>query len=398
MNGRTKFAVALSVETDPVAAATEAAERVRRELGGATPTLTVVFATPRLCTDPWALVDTVHAVLAPQHLVGCTSEAIIGEGREIEDSPGLSVWSAVLPDALVETFRLTSSPDGDGVVGWPDHLRHTDTPVLALADPFTLRVDAMIEQHNAGDGPAVIGGLASGGRRAGEHVIFVDRDVHFEGGVLVELAGASIVPVVSQGCAPIGPDMVITAGGGPVVAELAGMDAFAKISSVVDDLDASERELLRQPLLAGIVIDENQPDYGRGDFLVRGIHGRDADTGAIYVGEHVRVGQTFRLHVRDAASAHDDLYAALRDARQATGSLTPAGGLIFTCNGRGLRMFGTPDHDATAVATELGVPAAGMFCNGEIGPVGGKTFIHGFTATMALFLDDKNGPDTLPSE
>lgn len=393
VSGQSKFAAALSVDPDPVAAATEAARNIAAQLSGAPVTLAVVFASPGLCTDPWSLLDALHGELAPEHLIGCTGEAIIGDGREIEGAPALSVWCTSLPDVAVETFRLSVQPGdgGDEIVGWPEWLADTDpedTPLLVLADPFTLAADVMLEQHNARGRPVIIGGLASGGRRAGEHVVFHDRDVHFDGGVGVALPGAQIIPMVSQGCAPIGPDMVITAGGGPVVAELAGTNAFDKISRVVDELSETERHLLRQPLLAGLVINENQPDYSRGDFLVRGIHGRDPDTGAVYIGEHVRIGQTFRLHVRDAQSADEDLRLALREARAMSGARNPVAALVFTCNGRGTHMFGAPDHDASAIAEELGVPTAGLFCNGEIGPVGGVTFLHGFTATMAVFLAD----------
>jgi small ligand-binding sensory domain FIST len=391
VNRMSKFAVALSVDPDPVAAATEVSLRARAALDGAAPSLAVIFASPQLCTDPWSLLETIHEHLAPERLIGCTGEAIIGEGREVERGPALSLWCASLPDVAVQTFRLAAEPssDGDEIVGWPEAIGSSsdETPLIVLADPFTLPADVMIEQHNARGWPAMVGGLASGGARPGEHVLFLDREVHFDGGVGADLPGASIVPVVSQGCAPIGPDMVITAGGGPVVAELAGVTAFDKITRVVDELSDDERRLLDQPLLAGLVINENQPEYGRGDFLVRGIHGRDPDTGAVYIGEHVRVGQTFRLHVRDAGSADQDLRIALREVRETESELHPAAGLLFTCNGRGTRMFGTADHDATAIVDELGVPAAGMFCNGEIGPVGGRTFLHGFTATMALFLE-----------
>lgn len=391
VSDRSKFAVALSVDPDPVAAANEAARSIVAQLEGATATLAVVFATPSLCTDPWSLLETLHTELAPEHLIGCTGEAIIGDGREVESGPALSVWCASLPGIAVETFALTADVvDGvDAIAGWPDLLDEglpSDTPLVVLADPFTLPADAMLEQHNRRNGPVIVGGLASGGRRPGEHVLFRDHDVHFDGGVGVTLPGAHIIPLVSQGCAPVGPDMVITAGGGPVVAELAGMNAFDKITQVVDELDDAERVILRQPLLAGIVINENQPEYGRGDFLVRGIHGRDPDTGAVYVGEHIRVGQTFRLHVRDAESADEDLRLALREAKQQAGDHAIASGLVFSCNGRGRHMFGTPDHDAGAIAAELGIPHAGMFCNGEIGPIGGTTFLHGFTATMAVFV------------
>ncbi len=384
-----KFAVALSVDDDPVVAATRAAREACARLGGPGPTLTVMFVSPRLCTDPWSLLEVIHEELAPESLVGCTGEAIVGAGREVEGGPALSLWCARLPGATARTFRL-STDDGEEIVGWPDEIDGPDppTPLLLLADPFTLPANVMIDEHNARGRPPIIGGLASGGTRPGEHVLFLDQDVHFDGGVGVEIPGAAILPVVSQGCAPIGPDMVITAGGGPVVGELAGEAAFDRISRVVDELTKEERRLLRQPLLAGLVINENQPEYGRGDFLVRGIHGRDPETGSVYIGEHVRVGQTFRLHVRDAGSADTDFRLALREARDVGGLLKPAAGLLFTCNGRGTHMFGTADHDAAAVDEELGIPTAGMFCNGEIGPVGGKTFLHGFTATMAVFLDE----------
>lgn len=393
MTDLSKFAVALSLDPEPVAAATEAALRIKEQLAGTPVTLAVMFASPSLCTDPWSLLDALHTELAPEHLIGCIGESIIGDGREVEGAPALSLWCASLPDVEVETFRLwvESTDDGGEIIGWPEpsvDAAPDTTPMLVLADPFTLPADVMVDQHNARSRQALIGGLASGGRRAGEHVVFHNRDVHFDGGVGVELPGAHIIPVVSQGCAPIGPDMVITAGGGPVVAELAGTNAFDKITHVVDELSDDERHLLRQPLLAGIVINENQPEYGRGDFLVRGIHGRDPDTGAVYIGEHVRIGQTFRLHVRDARSADEDLRIALREAQAHSGGQTPAAALVFSCNGRGTHMFGTPDHDASAISDELGVPTAGLFCNGEIGPVGGKTFLHGFTATMAVFLHD----------
>ncbi len=393
VSATSKFAVALAEGPDPATVALSAARSVREQMAGAPVTLAVIFASPSLCTDPWLLLDTLHTELAPEHLAGCTGETIIGGAREIEGAPALSLWCASLPDVAVETFRLSVQPvQGEDVIaGWPEWLAESgpdDTPLLVLVDPFTLPADMMLQQHNAQGRPAIIGGLASGGRRPGEHVVFHDRDVHFDGGVGVALPGASIIPMVSQGCAPIGPDMVITAGGGPVVAELAGINAFDKITRVVDELTEDERQLLRQPLLAGIVINENQPEYGRGDFLVRGIHGRDPDTGAVYIGEHVRIGQTFRLHVRDAQSADSDLRLALREARALSGAHTPAAGLVFSCNGRGTHMFGAPDHDAAAIADELGIPAAGLFCNGEIGPVGGTTFLHGFTATMAVFLDD----------
>jgi small ligand-binding sensory domain FIST len=155
---------------------------------------------------------------------------------------------------------------------------------------------------------------------------------------------------------------------------------------VIAGLSPRERDLAAQGLLAGIVIDENKPAYGRGDFLMRGIIGVDEESGALAVGEGVRVGQTIRFHARDAASADEDLRLALSKTKRSGNR--PAGALLFTCNGRGTRMFESPDHDSKALVSALGSPAvSGFFCGGEIGPVGGRSFLHGFTATMAIFLD-----------
>jgi small ligand-binding sensory domain FIST len=190
--------------------------------------------------------------------------------------------------------------------------------------------------------------------------------------------------VVSQGCAPIGRDAVITRAEGNVIYELAGQPAVERLKEELEQLPLERQLLAARGLLAGLVIDENKPTYERGDYLMRGLLGADDESGAIAVGERVRVGQTLRFHVRDAASADDDLRLSLADTLTGT---QPAGALLFTCNGRGRGMFPVDDHDARLVEEALGGDAiAGFFCGGEFGPVGGQTFLHGFTATLAVFL------------
>ena len=166
--------------------------------------------------------------------------------------------------------------------------------------------------------------------------------------------------------------------------ELAGQPAFEKLRSEIAALTPEEHALVTQGLLVGVVIDENRPEYDVGDFLMRGLLGADEVSGSLVLGETVRVGQTVRFFARDAGSADADLRRALDGVREAG----PAGALLFTCNGRGTHMFREPDHDARLVAETLGTRAlAGFFCGGEIGPVGSKAFLHGFTATLAVFLE-----------
>jgi len=209
--------------------------------------------------------------------------------------------------------------------------------------------------------------------------------VHSEGAVGVVVSGPPVCTVVSQGCRPIGHEAVITRCEGNVVYELAGRRPLERLRTEIAALSSEERALAARGLLVGLVIDENQPEYETGDFLMRGLLGADEASGALALGDTVRVGQTLRFFVRDAASADADLRRALggplRRAR-------PAGALLFTCNGRGSNMFPQPDHDARVVTEMLQTDAlAGFFCGGEIGPVGGKVFLHGFTATLAIFLE-----------
>jgi len=229
----------------------------------------------------------------------------------------------------------------------------------------------------------VLGGIASAG--PGPDTLLYDGERAGGGAVGVLLRGADVRACVSQGACPVGPEMAVTAAEGSEIHELASEPALERLQRAIGELEPAEQAMAGGGILLGIVIDPNKPDYERGDFLTRGIVGVDEQTGSLTVGARVAVGQTVRLQVRDAASAHEDLALAL-DRQLADLDGPPAGALVFTCNGRGSRMFGTPDHDAQAVAEAFsGAPTGGFFCAGEIGPVGDRNFVHGFTATLAVF-------------
>ena len=232
----------------------------------------------------------------------------------------------------------------------------------------------------------LLGGLASARSPDAETPLLLGDEVVTSGAVGVRFEGVEILPCVSQGASPIGPELTITACEGPIIGELAGRPALEKLRETIEALTADDLRLVQGGLLMGIVIDPNKPEYLQGDFLVRGLVGADPDTGQVAVGTDVRPGQVVRLHARDAASADRDLRAALGARMQALGGRAPAGALLISCNGRGAGMFGHAHHDATALDHELGgAPAAGFFAAGEIGPVGGEYFVHGFTATIAVF-------------
>jgi small ligand-binding sensory domain FIST len=259
--------------------------------------------------------------------------------------------------------------------------------VILLPDPYSFATDVLLRRlHREAPGVPVLGGLSSG--RTFEHTaaLFHDELVLESGMVGARLDGVEMLPCVSQGAAPLGPELTITRAEGHVIAELAGKSALAKLREVFEELTDRERGLINGGLLVGLVIDAGKPEYEQGDFLVRGLLGADPEVGSIAVGAPVSTGQIVRLHARDARSADRDLREALGLRRTALGGRPPAGALMFTCNGRGRGMFGVPDHDSGTLAAELGaIPTAGFFAAGEIGPVGGESFLHGFTATVAVF-------------
>ncbi len=386
--GAVRIASGLAARDAGVDSFAEAASRAELGLGGAPADLVAVFAaTPNLDSVESGLAA-VEARLRPRALMGCGAQGVLGDGRELEEG-GVVVWAASLGDGEAESFHLepiSAGDDGIVIAGLPD-LDGADA-VIMLADPYSFPIEPLLAQLGEDfPGLPVIGGLASASHADEGCVLIHDDAVANSGAVGAVLRGVEVRACVSQGARPIGPEMTITAAEGNVVHELASRPALVRLREAIGELDQQERVLAGNGLLLGLVIDGNRPEYERGDFLVRGLVDVDEETGSVTVGDHVRVGQTARLQVRDGASADEDLRAVLgQQLSELPGP--PAGALVFTCNGRGVGMFGEPDHDATAIEDAFGrVAAAGFFCAGEIGPVGRRNFLHGFTATMAVFPD-----------
>ena len=384
---RVRAGAGVSTQPDARVGAIEAATAARESLGGAAADLAVVFASGVHLAAPELTLEGVHEALLPGQLVGCGAGGVLGQGRELEDETGVAVWAASFADAGVQTFHAVArvGDEETAIEGLPE-LDGAEA-LLLLPDLHSFPTDGLLTGlAETVPGLPVVGGISSARTLEGVGALFVDQDVVTEGAVGAVFDGVDLLPCVSQGAAPIGPELTITAADHQVVHELAGVPALEKIKEVVSALTPRERTLVDAGLLIGLVIDGGKPDYDTGDFLVRGLLGADPDSGAVAVGAAVREGQVVRLHARDADSADRDLQRALDLGMRALGGEPPAGALCFSCNGRGRGMFGAPDHDAAALASALrGAPAAGFFAAGEIGPVGGESFLHGFTATVALF-------------
>jgi small ligand-binding sensory domain FIST len=382
-----RFGDGLAVGADLSAAAESAVTQALAPLRGQRPDLLCLF----VCGDDPAMVESAGTrameVAGARTTLGCGAGGVIGAGRGVEHEPAVSVFAACLPGVRCTPLHLelVRTPDGAAVVGMPDR-RGDDAVAVLLADPFTFPTTDFVQRsHDDLNGLPLIGGVASGPRSGGSARLFLDGYGVPAGAVGVVLGGpVTARPVVSQGCRPFGPSMTVTKAEGNVLLELAGMPALAKLEQIVAGLPARDRPAVVRGLQIGLAMDEYADEHERGDFLVRGVVGADQQQGAIAIADVVDVGRTVRFQVRDASAADEDLRELFIRFRAEAG---PAGGaLLFSCNGRGKTMFPSADHDVLAVRAGLDTTGvAGFFAAGEIGPVAGRNYLHGFTASILVF-------------
>jgi small ligand-binding sensory domain FIST len=370
-----RWASTVSRKTPLADAVAEAAGAVTTALGDVRPDLVVAFVSGEHAEAYPQLPDLVRTHVPGGLLVGCSAGGVIGGGHEVEGAAGFSLTAAVLPDVRLTPLRATT-PTPPALPGEPPQL-------LVLADPFSFDVEAFVHGVDAArPGAVVVGGLASGGRRAGENALYLGDDVVSDGLVGIAFEGNLLLDtIVAQGCRPIGEPMFVTRCERNVIFELDGRPAVLALQVVLDKLPKEDRALVRHSLFVGVVMQERQQQYGQGDFLIRNVLGVEPKQAALVVGTHVQENQVVQFHLRDAKTSADDLIHLLARYRE-----QPLGSLLFSCLGRGHHLYGEPDHDTGVFRAALGdVPLGGFFCNGEIGPVQGRTFLHGYTSAFGLF-------------
>lgn len=390
-----QIAAQCSTASDAASAVRQAAAAVARHLAGP-PQLVLAWATPEH-RQRW---DELAAALAEAFpaatRVGCSAEGVVCNAEEYETGPAVVVWAAHAPhwQAAPLHLQFNQTADGGTFEGWP-----ADGPasqaehelLLLLGEPYSFPADWLLERL-AADRPnlTICGGMASGGAQPGENRLLCNERTYDSGAVAVLLRDAHAQPVVSQGCKPVGTHFLVTRAERNLIFELGGRPALERLEETFSALPAEDARLVRNGLHLGRVTNEYQERFARGDFLVRNVVGADPQRGVLAVGDFFRVGQTVQFHVRDATTADEDLRELLAAAHASDGP--PVGGLLFTCNGRGTRLFDEPHHDSAAVARQWpGLPLAGFFAQGEIGPVGRRSWMHGFTASLALFRGQAGG-------
>jgi small ligand-binding sensory domain FIST len=376
-----RWASAISDRPDGADALEEAVASVRARLDRLD--FAIVFAAPPLARA----LEPRFADIGATTLIGCSGAGIIGDAREIEDRPAVSVTAAELPGVTCTAFHIAPDalpPNADAwraVVGVDE-----PTGLLVLADPFSGNVHDLIAGLDAAFPRArTFGGLVSGGRMPGSNLLFANGEAFRDGAVGVAFTGdLAIDTIVAQGCRPIGAPMVVTRCDGNLILELDGAKPLDVLQSLHDSLDADDRALFRHSLFVGIEMKDSMVHH-EGELLVRNLIGLDPTENILAVAARLRPFQVIRFLLRDAKAATEDLVRML-ERHRAVGHDACDGALLFSCLGRGAQLFGEPDHDSRLFQQHLGkVAVGGFFCNGEIGPVGGTTFLHGYTSSFALF-------------
>ncbi len=372
----------------------EWAEKLRAQLGAHPVSLGLVFMSPKFFPHAQATLEILRVHARIPLLAGCSSASLVAGANEFEDATGVVLALYSLPGAELKGFRFTQTQveEADSAIYWT--LESGVEPKLtngwlAFIDPFHLDAESWIRSWNATYAAVpVFGGLSSGIFSEQATQVYLNGDVFEDGGVAVSVGGdVKLSGVISQGCTPIGDTWTLTRVEQNLIHQIANRPAYAVLAETVQKLSPADQQKARGNLFIGLVVNEYLEDFHRGDFLVRNLIGGDPNSGVLAVAALPRTGQTIQFHRRDAVAANQDMDELLDQAKGKIGDATIYGGCLCCCNGRGKNLFGQPNHDAELVQKELGpLGLAGFYGNGEIGPVGEKNYLHGFTASLALFV------------
>ncbi|HEX7470794.1 MAG TPA: FIST N-terminal domain-containing protein [Verrucomicrobiae bacterium] len=370
------------------------AEDLRTQLHAPQVSLGLVFMSPRFFPHAKQVLEVLRVHARIPLLAGCSSQSLIVGDEEIEENAGVTVALYSLPGAELKAFHFTQEQveeaSGPGYWRMETGVEPEQTNGwLTFIDPFHLDSESWMQSWNEAYAPLpVLGGLASGIFQEQTTQIYLNGEVFEEGGVAISVGGdVKLVSVISQGCTPVGETWTLTKVERNFIQEIGNRPAYEVLNETFNKMLPEEQRKARGNLFIGLVVNEYLEDFHRGDFLIRNLIGADPKTGVIAVGALPRTGQTLQFQRRDAAAAREDMNELLARAGKQIGRATIYGGCLCCCNGRGRGFFGLPNHDAQVVQRRFGpMGLAGFFCNGEIGPVGQKNFLHGYTASLALFV------------
>lgn len=396
-----KWASSLAAGVNLTDAVARAANDLRAVLGDEPVDLVLAFVSHHHREGFHRVPDLVQEHLPARALAGCSGGAVLADGLEEESRPAVALAAARLPGVAVGLHAINTRelPDEDASpevwrawVGVPE----SDVHFVVLADPFSTRVEPLLNGLDyAYPSAGKVGGLASGGRLPGQNALFIGQQVRDEGAVLLSFRGdIKLETVVAQGCRPIGQALTVTRHDGNLLLEVNHQPPLKYLAELVERMSDYDRQLMRTSLFLGLHTEDPGPELPRREYLIRNLVGIDYQRGVLAVSASLEVGQVVQFHLRDKITSAEDLEIQLTGQRERIIPAAPCGALLFSCLGRGRGLYGEPNHDSRVFSDVFGaVPLAGFFCNGEIGPVGTVTHLHGYTSSFALFRPARGGAD-----
>ncbi len=391
MSGQKAFFSGLSSNKDWQKGARAITENIREQLEGRSCDLAIFFVSESYKDfDAQGFSRLLTEGLSCRLSVGCNSSGVIGDKKEIEMEPAISILAMHLPGVKLTPFYMSADDiasvrTGAELINFLDIFPPDKPRFICLADPASCDIDGFLSVFNEGyKGLPMIGGLASGAAVGAPNWLSLNGNVYTEGAVGVAMTGdIEFDTLVSQGCRPINKPFVITKAEDNVLYELAGKPTLFILRDILEALPPKDRALAEHSLFVGLVMNEQKSDFKRGDFLIRNIMGFDPETGALMIAAALKVGQTLQFQLRDAKTSSEDLKILLEKLKDSDTSA--CGGILVSCCGRGKGLYEEPDHDARIIQSMKGpLPLAGFFANGEIGPIGNKNYVHGYTSSLVI--------------
>lgn len=382
----------------------ESLDQIKSAWGNERIDFLTLFVSPNFEKDYKKIQIFILEHLNPRVLIGCSAAGIIGGGNEIETRPAISISAARMMDVSLRAFKIGDEdlPDLDSSPkSWEKCVgveRSIEPHFLILADPFSIRIENLVSGLDYAYPRSVkVGGLASGAQAPGKNALFLDQELYREGAVGIAFSGnIELDTLVAQGTRPIGKPFQITACEQNLLLGIDGKPPLEALEEIFNTLNPRDQDLIQNSLFLGIAATSTAKiNLGPGDFLIRNILAADSKQGSLAIGNLLRIGQTVQFHLRDAQTSHEDLEEVLSKYSSRKGPfseerISSMGALLFSCVGRGSYLYKAPNHDTNLFHKIVGhLPVTGFFCNGEIGPVGGTTYIHGYTSCFGLFSSKK---------
>jgi small ligand-binding sensory domain FIST len=389
-----KWASHLSTQNNIEACVDESVEAILSQMDGKSVDLTIIFVSPQFKDKYEEIPKLIRDRISSKHFLGCSGGGIIGGGKEAEQQAAFSMTCANLPDVEIQGIHTDTMklPDQDTAPSvWREWLGvdvEKNPSFIFLADPFSFQGEEFLAGVDfAYPNSSKVGGLASGAQAQGGNALYLNDKIHNNGLIGLALSGnIGMDTIVAQGCRPIGEPVKVSKCDGTLLTGMDGQPPLELLQSVYEGLDENDKSLVQTSLFLGIEMDPLKDNPQQGDFLIRNIMGVEREIGGIHVGTLLREGQLVQFHLRDKAMSAEDLKLMLTRYKANKNFKNTSGALLFSCLGRGQYLYGKPNHDADMFRDHIGdIPLGGFFCNGEIGPVGKTTFLHGYTSSFGIF-------------